>query len=559
MDIDALTDPPTDPVAGPAGAAARQPLAAHKPSTSKAALTLDGESLTWADLIAIMEADAVSIDLASSARQRMARTRTGAFQALSSGQRVYGWNQALGALKDRPLDQDEQREFQRRVLRSHAAGVGRPSPVGIARLTLVLRANAMARGAMGVRPELVDRLLALVNAGVTPKMPGIGSLGIGDLQPMAAAGLVATGGPASAQFEGREGPAREILSAAGLDPDFDLEAGEALAIVSGSSVVSAGYVAGVTRIEMLIDVFRGAFALFLEATRAEAGAFDARIHNERGIPAETAAAEGIRVLVEGSGWMTDEGRRHLGEVHPRIQDSVAVRSAPHKIAAIYQVLVESRTDLVREANASSSNPLILLDPERGLYEFVMGGNWDAGLLGHTVDTLNSQIAALGMLSHELSGRLLAPAWSYGLPSNLAGGNPGLNSGMVQVQTVATALIPEMQLDAAPAGILSRSTKFGQEDHNTMAALSVQRLHYNLDRLEIVLAVLLLLAAQGIDLILPRMNGFPLGDRTAQLHRAIRASIPPLDDDRYMTPDVGLAIEIVKKGMISDIVLLADSP
>lgn len=522
------------------------------------ALELDGDSLTWSQLVDVLEADRVTIRLGLKSRQEMIKTRQGAEAALAAGQRVYGWNQALGPLKDQPLPESDRVEFQRRVLRSHAAGVGPALSDRVARLALVLRANTMARGAMGVRPEFVDRILELVNAGVTPRMPEIGSLGTGDLQPMAAAGLVLTGEPAPARFEGREAPAPEILAAAGVAPAFQLEQGEALPLISGSSVVTARYVDAVVRAERLLDTYDGAFALFLEATRAEQGAFDARTHDERRIPAEVEAARVTRALICGTGWMTDEGRKASGDEHPRIQDAVSIRATPHIVGALRQRLTDARGHIEREANASTSNPLVFPKPGGG-HEFVMGGNWDAALLGHEIDSLNAQIADLGVLSQELSARLLADKWSYHLPANLAGGEIGLNSGMVQVQTVAVALVPEMQQLATPAGTLSRPAKFGQEDHNTMAMASVRALHANLDRLETVLAVHVLMAAQGIDLIKDRMAAFPLGQGTDRLHRAVRRHIEPLADDRYLTPDLEKATDLVRGGELSREVRAALAP
>jgi histidine ammonia-lyase len=522
-------------------------------------LELDGRSLSWDGMVAVLRAESVDVRLAPRSRLGMRNARAGALAALDAGQRVYGWNQALGPLKDRPLSPDEQQEFQRRVLRSHAAGVGPDLPDHVARLAMVLRANSMARGAMGVRPELVDRMLALVNAGVTPKMPEIGSLGTGDLQPMAAAGLVLTGEPAPARFRGEEGLAPQMLANAGLDPGFTLEAGEALPIISGSSVLAARYVDAVVRAEALTDTFDGAFALFLDATRAEQGAFDPRTHDERGIPAEVDAAKRIRVLTCGSKWMTDEGRKRLGEDHPRVQDAVSVRATPHIIGALRQTLDQARTDLTREANASTSNPLVFLKEDGRGYEFVMGGNWDADLLGHGIDTLNAQLTDLALLSQELSGRLLAEKWSYGLPANLAGGEVGLNSGMVQVQTIAAALIPEMQVRATPAGTLSRPVKFGQEDHNTMAMAGMRNLADNIDRLETILAVQALMSAQGIDLIKDKMAGLPLGTGTAHIHGTIRQHVQPLGDDRYMTPDVQTAIRLVHDNVIAAAARSASAP
>ncbi|WP_198154152.1 HAL/PAL/TAL family ammonia-lyase [Catenuloplanes japonicus] len=510
----------------------------------QSAITIDGDSLTLEQMFTLLDDDDVAVRLAPSAAARMQRSRRGALAALAGGQRVYGWNQALGPLKDKPLDDGEQRAFQQHILRSHAAGTGTALEPGVARLALVLRANSMARAAMGVRPAVAQRLLALVNAGVTPKMPSIGSLGTGDLQPMAAAGLVASGESAPAVVAGRELPAGEALRKAGLPAAFRFEAGEALALISGSSVLTARYVDALRRVRDLSEEFDGAFALFLEATRAEAGSLDARTHAERRIPAQSEAAARLRSLVKGSGWMTDAGRAAFGEDHPRVQDAVSVRAAPHILGGLRQTLGEARTIVEREANASTSNPLVL-PRDGGGYEFVMGGNWDAAQIGHAVDTLNAESTDLAILSHELSGRLLSEKWSYGLPANLAGGKVGLNSGLVQISTVATALIPEMQAAAFPAGVLSRPVKFGQEDHNTMAMASVRNLHANLDRLETVLAVQWLMGAQGIDLAAPKMGSLPLGEGTKALHAAVRARIAPLVEDRHQTPDLEAMVTLLR--------------
>ncbi|MGW0738282.1 aromatic amino acid lyase, partial [Streptomyces sp. NPDC002851] len=222
------------------------------------------------------------------------------------------------------------------------------------------------------------------------------------------------------------------------------------------------------------------------------------------------------------------------------------------IGALLQTLGKARRTVVREANASTSNPLLFRKPG-GTYEFVMGGNWDAALIGHEIDTLNAQVADAGVLSQELSGRLLDPKWSHGLPANLAGGPVGLNSGMVQVQTVAAALVPEMQVAVTPAGALSRPVKGGQEDHNTMAMASMRNLSANLDRLDTVLAVQLIMGAQGIDLMQKKMTGFPLGSGTRAIHAAVRQHIPPLVDDRHMSPDVEEATDLVHGHALADTV------
>lgn len=537
-------------VAAPVVAASGAPV--EQLAAGTVVVGLDGEHLDWPTLVRLVDADAISVHLTDSARARMAETRRGALDAVADGQRVYGWNQALGPLKDRPLDADQQRDFQRRVLRSHAAGVGGPLPAATARLALLLRANSMARAYMGVRPELVDRLLAMADSGVIPALPAVGSLGTGDLQPMAAAGLSMIGENNPVLFHGEKIPAAAAFRAAGLPEQFTMESGEALPLISGSSVLTARYIVEIARAQRDLDNFTAGFALFLEATRAEAGAFDQRTHDERGIPEEVDVARQIRMMVCGSTWMTDEGRRASGEAQPRIQDATSIRATPHILAGIRQTLDAARNTVVREANASTSNPLVFPRPGGG-YEFVMGGNWDASEMGHQIDSLNAQMTELGVLADDLSQRLLDPKWSYGLPANLAGGTVGLNSGMVQVATVSTALVPEMQVRANPAGTLSRIVKGGQEDANNMAMASLRNLGANLNRLDTVLGIEAMLSAQGIDLIRPKMADRTVGVGTAAAYAAVRQRISTLTDDRYMTPDVDAAAALMRDGALAETV------
>ncbi|MFD0657097.1 aromatic amino acid lyase [Thermocatellispora tengchongensis] len=338
----------------------------------------------------------------------------------------------------------------------------------------------------------------------------------------------------------RVGPAREILREAGIVP-LELEMGEALPIMSGSTVVAAAYLAALHRAEAQADHAEGAFALFMEAIRAEPGSLDARTHAERAIPEQEQVVARLRALLRGSEFMTDRTRRRFNpEDTHRIQDAVSVRAAPHILASLRRNLHHSRQILGKELNASTSNPLLFRDGD-GEVEFVMGGNWDGAVMGHGLDALNAGLVDAGVLSQELSARLLSSRWSYGLPANLAGGTVGLNSGMVQLQTVATALIPEMQARAFPSGTLSRPAKDGQEDHNSMAMASLRNLRANQERLDTVLAVQYLMSAQGVDLVIRGIrDGAPpprLGDGTRRIHAVIRSRIAELENDRNLTRDL----------------------
>ncbi|MFK8906137.1 histidine ammonia-lyase [Streptomyces sp. YS-3] len=528
---------------------------------------VDGDHISTDTIRRVLAGDDLTFTLPARTSQNLAHARKGALEYLSAGEhRVYGWNQALGPLHHASLTPEQQVTFQKNVLRSHASGVGEPVPERVTRLALLLRANTMARGHMGVRPEFVRRILGFLNAGVTPVIPRTGPLGTGDLQPMAEAGLVLTGDPATrktrAWRNGRMMPTSQAVREAHLDPEFALESGEALPLISGNSVLTARYVHAVERATGLLDHTEKAFALFMEATRAEAGSLDARTHDERRFPEQAKVAERIRELVHGSTWMTEEGREAyeahpetLGTHTPRVQDAVSVRAAPHIIGTVRQTIKEAWAIVRSEANASTSNPLLFCD---GACEFVMGGNWDGTRMGHAIDTLNAQMTDAALLLHALGERLMGKEWSYGLTPSLVGvwsdqDKAGLNSGMVQVETVAAAVVPEMQTRAAPSGVLSRPVKVGQEDHNPMAVASVQNLDDNLGRFEKVLAVTWMMTAQGVDIVKhmnpakggdPYMKGMPMAEKTEAIQREIRQVVPRVTKDEWLAPYLNNMIDWV---------------
>lgn len=525
----------------------------HVPLYESAELVLDGGSLTWTDLERLLRGEPCKVVLSEVAAVHMAKVRSTALHLLEDQPqlRIYGWNQALGPLKDQPLSPEDQLRFQKKVLLSHHAGIGELLPAHLARLALIIRANSLARGTAGVRPELVQRILDIVNAGASPLLPDTGSMGTGDLQPMAAAGLFLTGDP-SAQGLNADGTvqsAHKIFTDAGLTPTFELEAGEAIALISGSAVLSAALAASVSQISAQVDTFLGGFALFTEATRAEKQAFDLRMHRERHIPEEEQAALNILALIGDSQWSTTLGRQRAGETAPRIQDATSVRSVPHQLASILQEIDRAKVELEREVNASTCNP-VLLPNAAGNHEFLAGGNWDCTVLGHVAHVLNVSITRLAVLTKDLSGRLIYEGWNFGLPASLAGGQLGLNSGMTLLHTTGAALIPEMQVRANPVGTLSFPIKGGQEDHNTMAMAAVRNLQSNIKRFNTLLAILLLMSAQGIYLLQPLMGDLPLASGTNHLYRQVRTHISPLDEDRVLTHDLATATSLIAEGIIA---------
>jgi len=518
-------------------------------------LTLDGESLTLGDLHAFLAAERWRIDVAPHALARVRTTSALVHQWLAAGKPVYGLTRGLGPLKDHVLSPEEALAFQSRILESHATSIGEPFCDAIARLALLLRANVASQGRFGVRPELIQRLLDVLNAGVVPLMPWQGPLGNGDVQPMAALGLAVTGNPhGRARYADTAGPAPEVLAAAGLEPVFELRAQEALAIISGSTVMAAGTVYAVHRVGRLLAILDAAFALTLEAMRAEIAALDPRIHASRRIPGQVESARIVRHLLRGSGWTTPEGRARLGESRARVQDAVSLRSTPHVHGSLREFHSFVSAAMERELNASTMNPLIFGgEGEDGPAEALMGGNYDGSHMAHLLDSLNFAVTDAAGIAQTRSSRMTAPGTSYGLPPNLVGGAAGLNTGMLEVRALQVWISGQMRQQAASASVHALTTPDLQEDYIIMGGSSLHALQCNLDMLEQVVAIELLLAAQAIDLIRDRMAPLALGRGTGAVHACIRRHVAPMDEDRFQRDDVDALTALVRSPELAGVV------
>ncbi|RNC83653.1 MAG: aromatic amino acid lyase [Balneola sp.] len=508
---------------------------------------LDGKSLQVEDVFRFLAAESCEVKLEPEAAGNVKASNDQVRKWLAEGRPIYGLTRGLGPLKDKVLVSEEQIDFQMRILESHATGIGQPFCDQISRIALLLRANVASSGSFGIRIDLIQRYLDLLNAGVIPIMPWEGSLGSGDLQPMAALGLVMAGSPHGvAKYNGDIGSAPDILARAGVDPLFTLEIEEALSIISGSTVLAAGAVYSLYRIKHLLYVMEACFALTMEALRGEIGALDYRIHESRDIPGQIISAHTARTLLKGSEWTTDEGRARLGEVNPRIQDAVSLRSTPHIYGSLRETYSFVSDAMNREINAASMNPLVFRNIEQpDCFDVVMGGNYDGSHMAHLLDYLNIVLTDVAGLSESRSARLISPQASYGLPANLAGGQPGLNSGMVQVQSLQLSIIGQMRQQATPASIHSLSGKSMQEDHNSMGNSSLYDLQLNLDMCEQVLAIELMLAAQAIDLIRDRMHPMKMSPKTEAIHTLIRSHIEMVMEDRFLREDIEALIDLVR--------------
>ncbi|MDM0055285.1 histidine ammonia-lyase [Variovorax fucosicus] len=434
---------------------------------------------------------------------------------------VYGINTGFGKLASTRIGNDHLAELQRNLVLSHSVGTGEPLDAAVVRLVLATKAVSLARGHSGVRPALVDALLTLFNAGITPSIPCKGSVGAsGDLAPLAHLACVLIGEGEATTAEGRRVSGAEAMRLAGLAP-FVLGPKEGLALLNGTQVSTALALAGLFGAE---NVFASALmsgALSLEAIQGSIKPFDARIHAARGQPGQMAVAGAMRTLLEGS------------EIVPshadcgRVQDPYSVRCIPQVMGACLDNLAHAARVLVIEANAASDNPLVFVDTG----EVISGGNFHAEPVAFAADILALAIAEIGAIAERRIALLLDTGLS-GLPPFLVH-DGGLNSGFMIAQVTAAALASENKSLAHPASVDSLPTSANQEDHVSMATFAARRLGDMVNNTAVVVGVEAMCAAQGIEL----KRGLKSSPLVEAEFTAIRGKVAFLERDRYLAPDI----------------------
>ncbi len=439
---------------------------------------------------------------------------------VASGRTVYGVNTGFGLLARTRIDDARLAELQRALVLSHSAGTGPLLDDAVVRLVVALKAASLARGYSGVRWSVIEGLVALVNAGVTPCIPAQGSVGAsGDLAPLAHLSAVLIG-EGEAMIDGRLMAARDALRMTGLAP-VTLGPKEGLALLNGTQVSTALALAGLFATERALAAAFVAGALSIDACLASDTPFDARIHEVRGHRGQTDAAAVYRSLLAGS--VIRESHKDC----PRVQDPYSLRCQPQVMGACVEQMRHAAAILVNEANAVSDNPLVFA--EAG--EILSGGNFHAEPIAFAADNLALAIAEIGALS-ERRIALLMDANLSGLPPFLVE-DGGVNSGFMIAQVTAAALASENKSLAHPASVDSLPTSANQEDHVSMATFAARRLSPMAANTARVVAIELLAAAQGVDLRRPLATSPPLAAAMA----LIRADVPFWDRDRAFAPDL----------------------
>jgi histidine ammonia-lyase len=499
------------------------------------AVVLDGGPLTLEAIEAVARRRA-EVGLGPAARERMEAARAFVERVAASDEPVYGITTGVGKLKDVVIPPAERAALQRNLVLSHAGGVGPPLGEVETRAILLLLAASLARGASGVRPLVVETLVACLNRGVHPVVPEQGSVGAsGDLAPLAHVALCLIG-DGEAWADGHRVPAREALARAGVTP-LALATKEGLALLNGTHLMAALGVLAVldaARLARLADITG---AMSLEALMGSHAAFDERIQALRPHPGPHAAAANLRRLTAQSGII--ESHRDC----TRVQDAYSLRCMPQVHGAAREAIAFARVILERECASVTDNPLVFAADGAVL----SGGNFHGEVLGLALDTLALGLVQLAGIAERRIDRLVNPLVNEGLPPFLSV-HGGVHSGYMIAQYTAAALASELRTLAHPASADSIPTSGLQEDYNSMGATAALKCRRAVALARQVLAIELLLAAQALDLRAPLRPG----RGSAAARDCVRARIALLADDRYLKADIDAALALAE----SDTVLAA---
>jgi histidine ammonia-lyase len=492
-----------------------------------------GETLTLADVSAV--AAGAEVTFPDAARERIVAARAVVEDAVASGDVVYGVTTGFGALANVRIDPSKASDLQHGIVRSHATAVGRPLSRPEARAMLLLRAHVLALGHSGVRAELVDLMVAMLNADVIPAVPEQGSLGAsGDLAPLANLALPVIGAGEVLAAIGTE-PSAEALPRAGLAP-LTLEAKEGLALVNGTQGMLAIGALATERLSTLARTADVVAAMTVEAALGTDTPFDYRLQRLRPHPGQAASASNLRLLLEGSPILAS----HRDSEH-LVQDAYSLRCAPQVHGATRDVLEFARGVLEIELNAVSDNPIVL--PEGGA--IVSGGNFHGQPVAVAMDAIAAATVGMASISERRLYRLLDPALSNGLPAFLVP-ESGLNSGFMLVQYTAASLVSESKSLAHPASVDSIPSSAGQEDHVSMGMTAARHAREIVANAETVVALEALGAAQALDLRTP----LEPGPATRAVSNALRAVVPFYEADREFGPDIATVVRLVRSGELA---------
>lgn len=456
---------------------------------------------------------------------------------VAQGRSAYGINTGFGLLASTKIAAQDLEQLQRSLVLSHAAGVGEPLDDAMVRLIMLLKVNSLARGFSGIRLEVIQALITLINAEVYPHIPLKGSVGAsGDLAPLAHMSLLLLG-ESKARYQGKWIDAKSALKIAGLAP-ISLAAKEGLALLNGTQVSTAYALRGLFEAEDLFAAATVCGSLSVEAMLGSRVPFDARIHAVRGQQGQIDSAAAYRDL------LTDFSE--IAESHhdcSKVQDPYSLRCQPQVMGACLTQIRQAADVLAVESNAVSDNPLVFA--EQG--DVLSGGNFHAEPVAMAADNLALVFAEIGSLSERRISMMMDRHMSQLPPFLVANG--GVNSGFMIAQVTAAALTSDNKALAHPASVDSIPTSANQEDHVSMAPNAGKRLWAMADNVRGVLAVEWLGACQGLDFRV----GLKSSVKLEKARKILRAQVPYYSEDRFFAPDIEQAIQLLQSGCLTPLI------
>ncbi|MDW7739325.1 MAG: histidine ammonia-lyase [Bacillota bacterium] len=491
-------------------------------------VVIDGSSLTIDKIIKVAR-EFAEVEIAGEALESIKVSRGVIEKILADKKIVYGVNTGFGQLSNVSISEDELDQLQYNLVVSCVAGVGRPLPVEVVRAMLLLRANSLAGGYSGVRPVIVETMVAMLNKKVHPVVPEKGSVGAsGDLAPLSHMALVLMG-RGEAYFAGELLPGYEAMQKAGI-PTVTLKAKEGLSLCNGTQAMTALGALAVYDAEKLAYYADVIGSLSAEALEAVPLAFDRKIHDIRPHPGQVETAENIRYLLEGSEILANPSKK-------RVQDAYSLRCMPQVHGASKDAIGYVKKVIETEINSVTDNPLVFSETE----EVLSGGNFHGQPIALVMDFLAIALSELGNISQLRTERLTNPALSMGLPAFLIE-KGGLNDGFMVAQYTAASLVSENKVLAHPASVDSIPTSADQEDHVSMGTTAARKCREVLENVQYVLAIEAICACQGID-----FRKYKPSPALQGVYQKIRNKVSFMDEDREMSKDFEEVVSLIRSG------------
>lgn len=498
---------------------------------------LTGEAISIDEVVAVARRGA-RVRLAPQACRKLEECRQSLESAMAGGNAIYGVNTGFGSLGRQRISDDQLRDVQRNLLRSHAAGVGEPLPAETVRAMMFILAASLSRGHSGVRPLVVERLIELLNAGVTPIVPSVGSVGAsGDLAPLAHAALVLIGeGEVQSTGSARIVPGAEALRAAGIEP-IELAAKEGLALINGTHLMAAQGALILADVDHLFSAALAAAAMSIDACRGTDAFLEDRVHELRRQVGQAEVAHRLQTLIAGSRIVPS----HLHN-DPRVQDPYSLRCAPVVLGAALDQIRHTQTIIERELGAVTDNPLVFKSDDDSR-TVISAGNFHGMPLAMTLDALAVALAAIAGIAERRVYYILSASDSENPINAHLSPQPGLHSGLMIVQYTAAACVNEMTTLASPACIVNIPTSAGMEDYNSFGPRSAAKARRAVELARVVVAIELLCAAEAMEYQRPLRSGAGVEAAIA----TVRSVVPRLVSDRPPAPDIAAIATLIEAG------------